>query len=87
MCAAKVIVYNTNADIKIFVDRGKEERGILNYARNSKANLIVVGTTGATGLKEKQIGSVTAGIMSKSGCPVIGIPEKYKPCILKEIAF
>ncbi|MDO8367581.1 MAG: universal stress protein [Saprospiraceae bacterium] len=85
--ADKFAAVNKNVDIKIYVDRGIEERSIINYARNIKAELIVMGTTGATGLKEKLIGSVTANIMSKSDCPVIGIPEKYKPRILKELAF
>ncbi len=78
---------NVKADIEIFVDRGIGESNILRFARNHKIELIVMGTTGATGLKEKLVGSVTANVMSKSGCPVIGIPEKYKPGSLGKIAF
>ncbi len=84
---AKFTAANKSADVSIFVDRGIGERGIVNYAKNINADLIVMGTTGATGLKEKLIGSVTANIMSKSDCPVIGVPENYKPGKLKEIAF
>lgn len=74
-------------DIEIFVDRGIGESNILRYAKEQKIELIIMGTTGATGLKEKLVGSVTANVMSKSSCPVIGIPEKYEPGILRKIAF
>lgn len=78
---------NVKADIEIFVDRGIGESNILRYARDHKIELIVMGTTGATGLKEKLVGTVTADVMNKSDCPVIGIPEKYKPGSLRKIAF
>lgn len=81
------LLKNIKLDLEVFVDRGIGERNILRYARSHKVELIVMGTTGATGLKEKLVGSVTANVMNKSSCPVIGIPEKYKSASLRKIAF
>jgi len=78
---------NKKAVIEIFVDRGTAESNILKYASEHKIELIIMGTTGATGLKEKLVGSVTANVMNQSDCPVIGIPENYESDTLKKIAF
>lgn len=78
---------NEKTDIEIFVDRGIAESNILKYAKKHKIELIVMGTTGATGLKEKLVGSVTANVMNQSDCPVIGIPENYELGALSKIAF
>lgn len=85
--AEKLLVINKNLRINIYVDTGNEERRILKYAELIKADLIVMGTTGASGLKAKLIGSITSVVMTKSNCPVIGVPEKYKPKALNRIAY
>ncbi|UOB17528.1 universal stress protein [Abyssalbus ytuae] len=50
-------------------------------------DIIVMGTKGASGIKEVIIGSNAAGVIGHVKCPVLAIPEKavFKP--LKEIAF
>lgn len=45
-------------------------------AGDKKADLIVMGTTGATGVRELFIGSNAAGVMSSVKIPVLAIPEK-----------
>lgn len=79
----------TRSDIKveIILDKGVGERGILKAATSRKVDLIVMGTTGASGLKEKLIGSVTADVMNQAPCPVIGVPAKYVYRPLKRIVF
>jgi len=54
---------------------------------DKKVNLIVMGTKGATGLKETILGSNTGNIMTKVPCNLLVIPEKTEQCIPKEIAF
>lgn len=76
-----------DVSFEIALDKGVGERCILKAATSRKVDLIVMGTTGASGLKEKLIGSVTADVMNQASCPVIGVPEKYVERPLKHIAF
>jgi nucleotide-binding universal stress UspA family protein len=51
---------------------------ILSAAESCKADLIVMGTHGATGFKKILFGSNTAGVISKSKIPVLAIPQRHK---------
>ncbi|MDZ4711125.1 MAG: universal stress protein [bacterium] len=64
--------------IEICIDKGAETRQIISYSKKNKIDLIIMGTTGASGLKEIIIGSVTADIIAKSECPVLAVPSNYK---------
>jgi nucleotide-binding universal stress UspA family protein len=44
---------------------------IVNYAENSKADLIVIGTKGRTGIKRILLGSVANGVVMHANCPVL----------------
>lgn len=44
-------------------------------AKEIEADFIVMGTKGATGLKEVFLGSVTTGVMEEAKVPVLSIPE------------
>ena len=43
---------------------------IVNYAENKKADLIVIGTKGRTGLKRLLLGIVASGVVTHASCPV-----------------
>jgi nucleotide-binding universal stress UspA family protein len=44
---------------------------IVNYAEGKKVNLIVMGTTGRTGMKRFLLGSVAAGVVAHASCSVL----------------
>jgi nucleotide-binding universal stress UspA family protein len=44
---------------------------IVNYADGKKADLIVIGTKGRTGLKRLILGSVASGVVTHASCPVL----------------
>lgn len=44
---------------------------IVNYAESKKADLIVIGTKGRTGLKRLLLGSVPSGVVAHASCPVL----------------
>lgn len=44
---------------------------IVNYAQNKKADLIVIGTKGRTGVKRFLLGSVASGVVSHAKCSVL----------------
>ncbi len=60
-------------DIKTRFSFGKVTDGILNFAESDKFDLIVMGTKGAWGIKEKLSGSETQIIARKSKIPVLSI--------------
>ena len=57
---------------------GRVPQGILNVAKNKDAFMIVMGTTGSSGLKDIFFGSVASAVAEKSSVPVLTIPEKTR---------
>ncbi len=49
---------------------------ILEVAKRDRADMIVMGTTGARGLKEIFLGSVAGEIIENAECPVLAVPEE-----------
>jgi nucleotide-binding universal stress UspA family protein len=49
---------------------------ISRQAKKIKADLIVMGTTGATGLRGVFLGSIAGGVLSKTAAPVLTVPPK-----------
>ena len=54
---------------------------------DKEIDYIVMGTKGASGLKEMTVGSNTGDVITKVKCPVLAIPEKARYQKPKEIAF
>jgi len=50
---------------------------VAQYADNNEMDLIVMGTTGASGLKEVFFGSNASGLMSKAHIKVLAVPSDY----------
>lgn len=78
---------NPNISIFVHVDQGPEGIKILEFCKKRKADLIIMGTSGASGLKEKLIGSFTAEVIAESCCPVLAIPNKYKFKVPEKIIY
>lgn len=51
---------------------------IIETAQNEKVDMILMGTTGATGLRGVALGSVAAGVLGKTKVPVLVIPPRVK---------
>lgn len=52
-----------------------------------KISLIVMGTTGATGLKEVMMGSVAAGVIQRVPCPVLVVPGAHEFNVMDKVLF
>ena len=48
---------------------------VLQEAKDVKADIIVIGTTGASGLREMFFGSVASKVMESATCPVVMVPD------------
>ena len=62
-------------------------RAIKNNAKKYEADLIVMGTKGASGLQEVLIGSNTTAVLNSSDVPVLVIPEKSTVKAIKKIVY
>lgn len=58
--------------------RGTVTTSILNYAIKKEVDLILMGTKGATGLKEFFLGSVATDTIVQANLPILAIPAAYK---------
>ena len=49
---------------------------LLNYADQEKADVIVIGTRGRSGLSKMLLGSVASGVVTFAPCPVVVVREE-----------
>jgi nucleotide-binding universal stress UspA family protein len=60
---------------------------ILDIVKEKKIDYVIMGTKGASGLKNVILGSITAKVIEKCACPVIAIPENVIYNGIKKITF
>lgn len=61
-------------DVRVLVDVGQPATRILERARTLPADLIVIGTHGASGFEHLVLGSVTEKVLRKATCAVLTVP-------------
>lgn len=76
-----------NISIKHFVDEGVEYKRIVKFSETKKVDLIIMGSKGASGLREKLYGSITSSVIEETKVPVICVPENYKNANIKKILY
>jgi nucleotide-binding universal stress UspA family protein len=64
-------------DVNIFVSEFELHKAILDATDDLHIDFIVMGTLGASGIKEVFMGSRTARVIGESKVPVIAVPDKY----------
>jgi nucleotide-binding universal stress UspA family protein len=74
----KSIKEKQKVDISLAMYSGSVKNNILQAIEDKGIDIVVMGTLGATGLKEKIWGSNTVSIAGKSNIPLIVIPADYK---------
>ncbi len=62
-------------EIETMILDGYAEDEIVAATADKKTDLVIMGTQGASGLREVLIGSITAAVMEDTACPVLAIPE------------
>lgn len=63
-------------ELRHMLEEGEVVKSILEAADAEGADMIVLGTTGARGLKEIFLGSVAGEILENATCPVLAVPAK-----------
>ncbi len=69
------------------IEKGEVAETIAKIATHFNADLIVMGTHGATGYNEASIGSNTARLIDNAGCPMLTVPPLKKWLSFKEVLF
>lgn len=72
---------------RFVVSLGFSVEEINSAAADQNVDLIVMGTKGASGLKELMIGSNTAAVIEKCRVPVLAIPDKAKFAMIEKIVY
>jgi nucleotide-binding universal stress UspA family protein len=62
--------------IEVDVAEGNPAREIVDRAKSSTSDLIVMGTHGASGFERLLLGSVTEKVLRKAPCPVMTVPPR-----------
>ena len=70
-------------DINVKVTAGGHYQGIMDYAKKSKANLIIIGNKGSGKHKRWRFGSVAKYLITHPQVPVLAIPSDYSGGIKK----
>ena len=65
-------------EVEHLMIQGETVPSILKIAKKEAVDMIVVGTTGATGLKEIFLGTVAADVLEKASCPVLTVPVEAR---------
>ena len=60
--------------LEVLVDSGRPAAAIIDRAASMSADLIVIGTHGASGFERLVLGSVAEKVLRKAGCPVLTVP-------------
>ena len=78
---------NEGTKPKLYVEYGAVAPAINRFVGEKKIDLVVMGTKGATGLKEFFVGSNTEKIVRQSIVPVISVKKEVKASSIKNIVF
>ncbi len=74
----KEIFETEGVEVKAVFFRGTLQDGIKEETESSNISLIIMGTTGASGIDKSIWGSKTADVIGKTSLPVLAIPKEFK---------
>ncbi len=60
---------------------------IQDMVENEEADMVIMGTQGATGAKEIFLGTHTVHVIKKANCPVLAIPADYAYSSIEKVVF
>lgn len=83
----KELLNNKNHKFYTLTDYNFFIESIRRHVNEKKIDMIVIGTKGASGLKEYIVGSNTGDLITKVKCTTLVVPENAKYTKLNEVAF
>lgn len=76
-----------NVSCKTLVRMGNPAEEIIDEAKTNIADLIIMGTTGASGINKFLFGSNTVSVIERATCPVLAVPCDAPIAIPRKIVF
>lgn len=76
-----------NVTVHYLMEKGCVEEGILKKAEEINADLIIMGSKGASNLTEKVMGTITTHIIQQAPCKVLAIPQSASYKGFKKLAY
>ncbi len=73
--------------LTISAEMGQADTAVRKMVVNNGIDMVVMGTTGATGLKGALVGSVASAVMQQVPCAVLAIPQGVEPQLPSSILF
>jgi nucleotide-binding universal stress UspA family protein len=67
----------TSVNVTKRVEFGSPEKNIVRKAKTEGVDLIIMGTSGRSGLSRMFLGSVTEQVIRNAPCPVLAIPSEF----------
>lgn len=86
-CVASISSKAPGVEIETILRQGNAVRSISEVASHVSADLIVMGTKGASGVKEVFVGSNTASVIYRSQLPVLVVPEEAKYRTIDKVVY
>lgn len=83
----KIAIHAHDLPIETLTLPGSAPTNIVKISEENSIDLIIMGTTGASGLKELFLGSTTGAVIAKTKKPILVIPEKCRPEGFENIVF
>lgn len=74
-CVDQLAEKAPSLEVETILREGNTVRAIIEVSEQKEADFIIMGTKGASGLKEMFVGSQTASVMQRASIPVLVIPE------------
>lgn len=74
-CEHHVASESSDLNVEQIVDMGDAHTLIVNWVKDTAADLIVMSTHGRSGLPRMLLGSVTEKVLRSASCPVLAIPS------------
>lgn len=84
---AKLSLELEGMEPEIHIKSGFAIDEILGFAESNNIDLIVMGTTGSSGVEEVLFGSNAAGVVAKSKIPVLSIPDEMEAFAVNDIVY
>lgn len=75
------------AKIKTDIQQGYPEDEIVSAAIRHNADMIIMGTQGASGIREALVGTISAAVMEDASCPVMAVPIECEFLPYSKIVF
>lgn len=84
---AAAIEHTSEVKLEVVQQEGCVTETIIKQALSNHADLIVMGTHGASGFRDGFIGSTTYSVIKQAHCPVLTIPPRRKFFSFKKVLF